>query len=214
MTEIMQVLEIIGTIAFAVSGALVAIGTNLDLFGVIFIGTITAVGGGITRDIILGIHPPLIFSTPFIFIISFAVSVIIFITAYIYRERYDELRHKIETINNIFDAIGLAVFSVVGVEVGYTNGFANNELILVIIGMLTGVGGGIYRDILTDSTPYVLKKHIYAIASIIGSSAYVLLRHNGVDAAVSSAAAMVIIFVIRMLATKYEWTLPRIICKK
>ncbi len=210
MNEIMKVLEIIGTVAFAVSGALVAIGASLDIFGVIFVGCITAVGGGILRDILLGINPPAIFNNLPVFLIALITTVIVFIIAYINRKRFNVFRMKIEYANNFFDAIGLAAFSVIGSEVGYLNGFSGNGFIIIVIGMITGIGGGIFRDILTDTTPYVFKKHIYAIAAISGSFLYFILRIYIENISISSVLSMLIVFVIRMLATKYRWSLPKI----
>jgi len=206
----MKILEIIGTIAFAISGTLVAIGANLDLFGVVFLGVVTATGGGIMRDIMIGNNPPLIFENSKLFIVAIIVSIFIFIVAYIYRKKYSFLRTKIEVINNLFDALGLAVFSVGGVEIGYTSGVSDNILVLVVIGLFTGVGGGIFRDVLIDSTPFVFKKHIYALASIIGSSIYIILRNCFNSAEGPSLIAMTVIIVIRLLATKHRWKLPKI----
>lgn len=209
MREIIYILEIIGTVAFSVSGALVAIGSSLDIFGVVFVGCITAVGGGIVRDLLIGNIPPAIFANFHICCLAMIVSVVVFVIAYINRNKFSAFRAKIEIINNIFDALGLAAFSVAGAEVGYTCGFADNGFIIVVIGMITGVGGGIFRDILTDTTPYVFKKHIYALASIFGSVVYFILRKY-FDGSLPSVVSMVLIVAIRMLATKYRWSLPKI----
>ena len=210
MTEIIKLLEIIGTIAFAVSGALVAIGAKLDVFGVVFVGCITAVGGGIVRDIILGINPPSIFLNYNVCFIAMVVSVIVFIIAYINRQKFNYFRMKIEYVNNFFDAIGLAAFSVTGAEVGYIYGFSDNGFIIVTIGMITVIGGGIFRDILTDTTPYVFKKHIYALASISGSLLYFILRKYFENIPLVSVSTLLLVVAIRMLATKYCWSLPKI----
>ncbi|MBQ6907236.1 MAG: TRIC cation channel family protein, partial [Clostridia bacterium] len=97
------------------------------------------------------------------------VAVTVFIIAYVYRKRFNSLKAKIEYINNIFDAIGLSAFVVIGSEVGFSYGFSDNGFIIVFAGIITGVGGGILRDILIDTTPYIFKKHIYALAAIVGS---------------------------------------------
>ena len=110
------ILEIIGTIAFALSGSIVAVHASLDIFGVMFIGAVTAIGGGILRDILMGKIPPAIFSKAEIFIIAVLTSVVLFIFTYINRKKYLELEEKIEAVNNFFDAIGLAAFSVMGTE--------------------------------------------------------------------------------------------------
>ena len=210
MTEIIKLLEIIGTIAFAISGALVAIGASLDIFGVVFIGCITAFGGGIMRDLILGITPPAIFSSYHMCLLAALVSVIVFVISYAQRHKFTVFRERIEHINNIFDALGLAAFSVIGAEIALTNGFADNGFLTVMLGMITGVGGGIIRDVLTDTTPYVFKKHVYALASIGGSLLYFVLRTYVGDSPYVSLAPMLFVIAVRMLAAKYRWSLPKI----
>ena len=210
MSEIMKVLEIIGTIAFAVSGALVAIGAGLDIFGVVFVGCITAVGGGIVRDILLGISPPSIFTNFPMFLLALLTTIVVFLVAFVNRKRFFELRNKIEHINNIFDALGLAVFTVIGAEAGYINGFSDNGFIIVSIGMITGIGGGIFRDILTDTTPYVLKKHVYALATIFGAILYVILKRCFDIITLISILPMLLVFLIRLFATIFHWSLPKV----
>ncbi len=210
MNEIIKIMEIIGTIAFAVSGALVAIGASLDIFGVVFVGCITAVGGGIVRDLLLGINPPAIFNNFSIFLGAMITSIVVFIIAYINRKRFNVFREKIEYINNFFDAIGLAAFTIIGSEVGCTHGFSDNCFIIIAIGMITGAGGGILRDILIDSTPYVFKKRIYAVAAILGSLTYFIMRKYVENVALISMLPMLLIVIIRILATKYHWSLPKI----
>lgn len=206
----MFVLEIAGTVAFAVSGAFVAIKARFDIFGVLVIGCITAVGGGITRDILIGVTPPAIFSKIYIVGIACLASLIVFIVAYIKRKKFDEIRERIEHINNIFDAIGLAAFTVMGTEIAFTNGISENVFLSITIGVLTGVGGGVLRDILTETPPYIFKKHVYALASILGAILYYLIRIWVNDTILPSIVAMIFIIGIRLLATKYRWDLPKI----
>ena len=97
-----------------------------------------------------------------------------------------------------------------GTEVAFVFGFSDNMFLAVTLGVLTGIGGGIFRDILTDTTPYVFKKHIYAIASILGACTYYLLRISFDNFVVISAISMILVVAIRMLATKYHWSLPKI----
>ena len=210
MAEFIKLLEITGTIAFSVSGALIACGSGLDIFGVVFVGCITAFGGGIIRDLLLGINPPAIFSNYIIFTIAVLSAILIFVIAYVQKDKFNLLKSKVEYINNFFDAVGLAAFSVTGAEVGFIAGFSGNPLLVVILGMITGVGGGIMRDVLIDTTPYVFKKHIYALASIAGSLLYYLIRCCSDSISLASAIAMISVIVMRMLATKYCWSLPKI----
>ncbi len=210
MTHIvMVILEVIGTIAFAVTGAFLSVKRHLDIFGVVFIGCITAVGGGITRDIIIGKFPPTIFSHTPILLIAAITSVIVFLISYLHADKFEQIREKTEKINNVFDAIGLSAFAVTGTEAVYHSEYGGYFVLAVLMGMLTGVGGGIFRDILVTETPYVLKKHVYALAALIGSIIYYVLR-GFVGITLSSIIAMVLIFSIRMLATKYHWKLPKV----
>ncbi|MBR5157499.1 MAG: trimeric intracellular cation channel family protein [Clostridia bacterium] len=210
MTEIIKAMEIIGTVAFALSGSLVAISSGLDIFGVVFLACITAFGGGAVRDILLGINPPAIFTDFKIFIVAMIVAVLIFIIAYIFKAKFYLFKTKIEVVNNIFDAIGLSAFVVMGSEVACLNGFLDNGFIVVFCGMITGVGGGIFRDVLIDTTPYVFKKHVYAMAAIMGGVLYFVLRKYTQNIQLASLLSMLLVFVIRMLATKYRWSLPKI----
>ena len=207
---ILQILEIIGTVAFAVSGAFVAIKARLDLFGVLFIGCITAVGGGIMRDILIGQTPPVIFSKLYILIIAACSALAVFIISYIYNQKFDELEKKTEHVNNFFDAIGLAAFSVMGTETAFVQGISSNVFLAITLGVLTGVGGGVLRDTLTSTTPYIFKKHVYAVASLLGASVYYILRVALNGTLIASAVGMLLILAVRMLATKYRWSLPKV----
>lgn len=208
-TTIILIMEIIGTIAFAVSGALIAVRCGLDLFGVLLVGCITAVGGGIMRDVFLGKTPPAAFSNIYFLVIAVATALAIFIISYFNAKKFDAFNKRIESINNIFDAIGLAAFSVTGTEMACAAGFSESTIFCVAMGLLTGVGGGMIRDVLVDKTPYVLKKHVYAVASIIGSVLYYYIRIY-MGRTLGLLVAMPVVFLIRMLATKYHWKLPRV----
>ena len=210
MAEIIKIMEIIGTVAFALSGVLVAISSGLDIFGVVFLACITAFGGGAVRDILLGINPPAIFTDFKIFLIAMIVAVLTFVIAYIFKEKFNLFKIKIEVVNNVFDAIGLSAFVVIGSEVSCLNGFLDNGFIVVFSGMITGVGGGIFRDVLISKTPYIFKKHIYAMAAIMGGITYFVLRKYAQNIQLASILSMLLIFAIRMLATKYKWSLPKI----
>ena len=207
---IMVILEVVGSVSFAVSGAFVAIKAKLDIFGVVFIAAVTAFGGGMLRDVLIGRVPPAIFRNFPMFLIAVMAALLVFAIAYRSREDFERLKGRIERINNFFDAVGLAAFSVMGTEVAFREGLEDNMFLAVVLGMLTGVGGGMIRDILTDTTPYIFKKHVYALASILGSCLYYLLRRYTDSVAAASAAGMILVVTLRMLATKYRWSLPRI----
>ena len=207
---ILLVLELIGTVAFALSGAFVAVKARFDIFGVIVIGCITAVGGGITRDLLIGATPPAIFTRSYIVGIAALASVVAFVIAYLYRKKFEEITERIERINNIFDAVGLAAFTVMGTELAFVKGFSDNAFLSITVGVLTGVGGGVLRDILTETPPYIFKKHIYAVASIGGGALYYILRLFTDGTLLASAVGMLFMILMRMLATKYRWSLPKI----
>lgn len=212
---ILLILEIVGTVAFAVSGAFVAIKAKLDIFGVIFIGCITAVGGGITRDLLIGATPPAVFSNAYILLVAALTSAAVFGIAYLYRDKFDDVRAHVEHVNNFFDAIGLAAFSVMGTEIAFAKGLSDNFILSVALGMLTGVGGGMIRDVLTSTTPYIFKKHVYALASIAGASLYYILRYFLPEMTmIATMVAMSLVFILRMLATKFRWELPKIQLKE
>lgn len=207
---IMLILEIVGSVSFAVSGAFVAIKAKLDVFGVVFIAAVTAFGGGMLRDVLIGRVPPAIFGNFPMFLAAVCAALLVFVIAYRRREDFERLKGKIEYVNNFFDAVGLAAFSVMGTEVAFQTGLADNMFLSVVLGMLTGVGGGMIRDILTDTTPYIFKKHVYALASILGSCLYYLIRRCADSVPLASAAGMILVVTLRTLATKYRWSLPRI----
>ena len=209
-SEIMLlVLEIIGTVAFAVSGAFVAIKAKLDVFGVLFIGCITAVGGGITRDILIGRTPPAIFSNLYILLIAALSSAAVFLIARGMHKKFVYAYEKTEPIQNVFDAFGLAAFSVMGTEIAFLYGQWENAVLAVLLGVLSGVGGGVLRDVLTSTTPYIFKKHVYALASIAGATVYYVMRLFIVETLVPSIVAMALVVVLRLLAAKYRWSLPK-----
>ncbi len=202
-------LEILGTIAFAISGAYVAIKAKLDVFGVVFIGCITCVGGGITRDLIIGVTPPSCFSSPYLLPTAILTSIIVFIGAYIYRKKFETISIRIEQAVNVFDAIGLGVFSVMGTEVAFVNGLEGNWFLAIMLGMLTAVGGGALRDVLTSETPYIFKKHVYAVASLLGATLYYVLRLYTASIVIASISGILLVIIIRLLATHFRWSLPR-----
>ena len=116
----------------------------------------------------------------------------------------------VENINNIFDAIGLAAFSVTGTEIACSLGYSDNLFLVITMGMLTGIGGGIFRDVLTDTTPFVLKKRIYALASFAGSILYYMVKLTFSNTVSATATAVIVVVMIRLLAARYRWKLPRI----
>lgn len=203
--------EILGTIAFALSGAMVAIRKQLDLLGIVVLGVTTAVGGGMLRDILIGVHPPTLFVKPIYVAAAFLAVMCLFLIIRFGGITIEMLAsERYERIMNLCDAIGLGAFTVVGIDTAIEAGFGEYEFLLVFLGVITGVGGGLLRDIMAGITPAVLKKHVYACASIAGAVLYVLLSGltgDGTRLIVSAATVVV----IRVLARKYKWNLPKAI---
>ncbi len=207
---ILPVLEWIGTFSFAISGALIAIGHGLDLFGVLMVGTITAVGGGIVRDILLGNHPPLIFYNTDTLLIAVLTALLVFIFVSFNVKRFSVIRHRVEKVNLIFDSLGLGAFSVAGVQLAWDGGFGEHFVLCVLMGCLTGVGGGVVRDMLVNVKPYVFTKHVYAVASLVGSILYYLILKHTPYGDWGSFLALALVFVLRLLAARFRWELPKI----
>ena len=208
--NIIFITEIIGTIAFAASGAMIAIRKELDLFGIIMLGTITAVGGGILRDIIIGRIPPNTFVNPLYIATAALTSVLLFIIFYKAPSLLDS-KHigTFEKILNLFDAIGLGAFTVIGIDAGIDKGYGEYLFLLIFLGVTTGIGGGIMRDIMAGEIPYVLKKQIYACASIAGACLYVIFLQFS-QSYLSMLISALLVVVVRMLASKFDWNLPAV----
>lgn len=203
------IIEMIGTVAFACSGAMVAVKKQLDMLGVIVLGVTTAVGGGMIRDILIGIHPPTLFVDPVYVMVAFATVVVLFFVVKSRRMPIEALETlTYERVMNLLDAVGLGAFTVVGIDTAIEAGYGDYRFLMVFLGVITGVGGGILRDIMAGQTPAVLKKHVYACASIAGAICYVLLLDAfGTD--ISMIVSAVLVVVIRVLARHYKWNLPR-----
>lgn len=207
---ITYVMEIIGTIAFAASGAMVGIRKKMDIFGICVLGLVTAVGGGMIRDVILGIVPPNVFRNPDYAFVAVVTSVIVFITVYMKREVMDgNFKIIYDKLMLIMDSVGLAIFTVVGVNTGIQQGYVESLFLLTFVGTITGVGGGLLRDVMAGEPPYIFVKHIYACASIVGSMVcvYMYRSFGAVEAMVVSS---LVVLGIRYLAAHYRWNLPHI----
>ena len=209
------IIESIGVIAFSVSGAMVAIRRKTDLFGVILLAIITTLGGGLTRDVIFSFTPPAFFNSKEYLLLSTIVSVIVFLFARKFSNTYLQNETRIEHINDIFDALGLGIFAVMGVKVAFEQGYENNALISITCGAITCICGGMLRDVLTNSTPFVLVKRIYAIAAIAGSSTYYLLyiytEKNGIEDSLAMILGLAVTFILRVLAMAFKWNMPKAI---
>lgn len=202
------VAEIIGTIAFTISGSMIAIERKMDLLGVILLGSVTAVGGGFLRDIILGYDHPGLFDNPKYCLIAVGTAIVVFTVCYIFKDiSYKEKKWYLRSIN-VIDSIGLGIFVVIGAQITIT--LTNNVFLILFCAVLTGVGGGIVRDILACKIPAVFRKHIYAVAALVGGVTYYVLYKFAVPESLNIIICVGLVIAIRYIAYHYKLNLPRI----
>jgi len=198
--EFIYVLDILGTFAFAVSGALVASDKKFDLFGVVIIAFVTAVGGGMLRDLLIDAHPiNWIGDLNYMYTIFLAV-----IFTFLFKSK---IAHLSKTMF-LFDTVGLSVFTLLGLEKGLS--FNLNPIIALMMGMISAVFGGVLRDVLTNKIPLIFEKEIYASACLVGGISYLLLTYFNMTENVIFVFSASIIVIIRVIAVKFELQLPKI----
>lgn len=198
------ILEIIGTIAFAISGALVGIEKRMDILGVAILGATTAVGGGIMRDLLLGSTPPQALQHPLYLIIAVCSAIVIFFSRI--RSALRRNRVLFDAVLLVMDSIGLGVFTSVGI--GAAKQLGSGMFISTFVGVVTGVGGGVMRDIMSGDIPFVIRKYFYCSASIIGAVVTAALWDTiGAVPAMLLGAAVIVL--LRFLAARFRWRLPR-----
>ncbi len=206
MDSVFFVLEIIGVIAFAISGATVAIKSKMDIFGVTVLGLVTAVGGGIIRDLLLGIAPPTMLLNPLPSIIAITVSVLTFI---LHNKKLILNKSKWSSLLILSsDAVGLGVFTVMGINTVFSVIQNPNIFICAILGVVTGVGGGVLRDVMSNNKPYIFVKHFYACASLSGALVYFLI-YPFINKVLSALICIILITTLRILAARFHWELPK-----
>ena len=209
MTEVLLLIfDLIGTIAFAISGALVGVGKRMDLFGTIVLAICTATGGGVLRDLMVGNIPPYMFRNPLFVGIAALVALVVFFLVYLHTKMPKILSTVYDKMLFWFDTLGLAAFTVDGVMVGIRKGYEHNVFLLVFLGFLTPVGGGTLRDVLAGRIPDIFLKHIYAVAAIAGGVTLTLTRFLG--ARISMILGFGVVIALRCLSVHYRWNLPRI----
>ena len=198
--DLIYALDIIGTFAFAVSGALVASEKGYDLFGVVIIAFVTAVGGGMIRDVLINYHPiNWIGDLNYIWTILFAVFIV-----FLFKKQIAPLSKTMF----LFDTIGIAVFTMLGTEKGLNYGL--HPFIATIMGVVSAVFGGVLRDILTQQSPLIFKKEIYALACFIGAFVFLILYKLNAPHYIQYLGTIVTVITIRILAVKYKLELPKI----
>ncbi len=208
--DVIFVVDKAGIVAFSISGAMIAIKEGTDLFGVILLGLITAMGGGVMRDTLLGLVPSSNFFNYPNIILSVVTSLLVFVLAYRQRKYYLSHTREIENITNIVDSLGLGLFSIYGVNMTMAAGYKTNLFLLVFMGVMTGAGGGLIRDVIVKRIPMIFSKHIYAIASIIGCLTYIFLLRASIENGIAMSVSIMCVVFIRMVATIKELDLPKV----
>ena len=198
------IFNIIGTVAFAVSGATVAVKKRFDIFGIIVLGVTTAVGGGFIRDIVLGNVPPVALTNPIYTVIAIVSAVLAALPTI--RKRVGQNNKVFDRLMFFMDTIGLAAFTTTGVLTCFESG-AHSLFVCLFVGVVTGVGGGVLRDLFSNEPPYIFRKHIYACAAAAGAVVtHVLCSFT--YPTISMIVGFFVIAVIRFLSAYYRWNLP------
>ncbi len=205
-------LEIVGTIAFASSGAMLGIRKNMDIFGVNVLGITTAVGGGCVRGLLLGIHPPKMFQNFAYVGTAILTSCLLFVVFFIKKELLEStFLERYERVMSALDAVGLGIFTVMGIRTAMDleGSHFDHWFLLVFVGVATGIGGGMMRDVMAGETPFVFIKHVYACAALIGAFLYIFLCRAVPDIGAMLVSSITVV-AVRLLAAHYRWNLPRI----
>jgi len=193
-------LDLLGTMAFAISGVLTALHKKMDPFGVFVIAFVTAVGGGTLRDVLIGRTP-----VAWMLDLNYVYVIIIgFFMAIVFRRKLDKFRTSLF----LFDTIGLGVFTLIGLERGILNGL--HPIICVALGTMTACFGGVIRDILCNDIPVIFRREIYATICIIGGIVFFMLRGLHVAEDIVYLATSGVIITIRLLAVKFRWSLKAV----
>ena len=202
---LVQVFDFVGTLAFAISGIRLASAKKFDLFGAYVVGVTTAIGGGTMRDMMLGVSP--FWMTNMFYLICSAIALLWVIV-------FRKLLVRQDNTWFLFDTIGLALFTVTGIEKPITTIGPSGEHFpfwtAIIMGTITGAGGGVLRDVFINEVPLIFRKEIYALACVIGGIAYYICHHLGLDSTLSAIICGITVVLMRLLAVKYKLHLPTI----
>ncbi|MFF6999268.1 trimeric intracellular cation channel family protein [Streptomyces sp. NPDC008313] len=199
--SVQHTLDLIGIFVFAISGALLAVRKNFDVFGMAVLAEVTALGGGLLRDVVIGAVPPAAFTDLGYFITPMFATLLVFF-----------LHPQVERIQvgvNVFDAAGLGLFCVAGTTKAYAYGLGLTAS--AALGLGTAVGGGVLRDVLANEVPSLLRwdRDLYAVPAIVGATMVALCLHYDALTPFTSGLAVVTAFVLRLLAMRYHWRAPR-----
>lgn len=200
----LNIIDILGTFSFAAAGAFAAMEKKLDPFGVLIISFVTAIGGGTIRDVLIGEFPVAWLSnSTTIWVIFISAVITLFFATHL---------KKLDKMLFLFDAMGLGLFTIVGIQKGIGHQFSTG--ICIMLGTVTGCFGGVIRDVLLNNVPLIFRKEIYAMASIIGGILFFIMLKLDVSERLTSSAVILVIFFIRVLAVQLNWSLPRFYQKK
>lgn len=210
MENVFFILELIGITAFSISGAIAAMNKHLDIFGVLVCSVTTAMGGGILRDLFIDNLPPVMFQEYAYLITAAAVSAVTFIAARVRKNSFTDSVPMIDKVTNVVDAVGLGLFTIVGIDTAIRFGFEENAFFVIFLGAVTGCGGSIIRDIMLREIPLIFTKRIYAVASLAGGIVYYLLMVTlSLNAILAVIITLIFIFMLRILASVFRWDLPK-----
>ena len=198
LADMIAVLDWIGTFVFALSGGLLGVRKRFDLFGVLFLAFVVAVAGGMMRDVLIGAVPPVAITQIHYFLIAMVGGLITF-TWY---PRIVTLRQQIL----LFDAVGLGLFAVIGAQKAIAYGV--NPLMAALLGMITGIGGGMTRDILAGDTPFVLYSDLYAVAALAGAGVVSVASATGVSQFIAMPLGAAVCILLRLMAIYRGWKAP------
>ncbi|PRD53702.1 trimeric intracellular cation channel family protein [Sphingobacterium gobiense] len=197
--NIIYYIDLLGTMVFAISGAMAANRSGIDIFGATFTGFVTAIGGGSLRDVFLNLRPIWVGDSNYL--VAILIGVIISVVA-------NKQLYRLARTLTFFDALGIGFFCVVGVQKSLT--YESSQTAAVILGVFSAVMGGVIRDTLMNETPLIFRKEIYATACLSGAIMYVVLGTWGVDTATNAFISTLTVSAIRLVAVKYELSLPGI----
>lgn len=206
MDTVFFVFELIGVVAFALSGAMRAMKCDMDIFGVCVLAVTTALGGGFLRDCLIGNTPPVNLLNPFPATLSIAIAIFAFLP--FMRKLLFHTTRAHELLMLIADSIGLGVFTVTGVSICFSHFVEPQFFMTVFLGTITGVGGGVLRDVMSRRTPYIFVKHFYASAAIIGAAATALLFPY-IGQLLAMVVGIIVIVSLRFMAAAFHWHLPK-----
>lgn len=207
---LLLIFDLIGTVAFAISGAITGIEKRMDIFGVNILAILTACGGGLLRDIVMGDFPPHMFVNPLYVAVSVVVANIVFLIMYFHRPIPQKFTGLYDRGLFVCDTLGLGAFMVDGVMIGANFGYDEDLFFLVFLGFITGVGGGVLRDVLSNQMPAIFRKHVYALPVIIGAILMVALHEFTGMWHAAMIAGFALVLLLRVMARHFLWNLPKV----